>query len=187
MRTVESWSLTEAETETHADFELGDFVYVWRVPKGKKQDGGPRWNGNWMGRARILAQQRRKAWSNCLVCNNTILYRAAPEHIRPATTREMFLHEVHSANPLPSQLEQVLQNGQVPDGVWTDLLDQDRPPAEAVERLEGNELNKFQENGPESKRRPTRLQLNSNQTRSCSRFWKRKTTSRGSDFINNRN
>ena len=40
-----------------------------------------------------------------------------------------------------SQFEQVLQNGQVLGGVWTDLLDQDGPPAEAVERPERNELN----------------------------------------------
>ena len=46
-------------------------------------------------------------------CTTRVLYRAAPEHIRPVTTREMFLHVVHSANLLPSQFEQVLQNGQV--------------------------------------------------------------------------
>ena len=66
--------------------------------------------------------------------------RVSPEqHLSTsATTREMFLHE-HPANLLASQFEQVLQNGQVPDGVWTDLLDQDRPLAGAVERPEGNE------------------------------------------------
>ena len=95
--------------------------------------------------------------------HNTSLYRAAPEHIRPATTREMFLHEVHSANPLPSQQEQVLQNGQVPDGVWTDLLDQDRPPAEAVERAEGNELNKDAP-GEQVPRKRTRIKAKTYET-----------------------
>ena len=65
--------------------------------------------------------------------HNTSLNCAAPEHIRPATERETFLHEVSAVNLLPSRFEQVLQDGRVPDGAWTDLLDQSAPPAEAVE------------------------------------------------------
>ena len=42
---------------------------------------------------------------------------------------------------LPGQFEQVLQDERVPGGAWTDLLDQIAPPAEAIERPEGNELN----------------------------------------------
>ena len=91
--------------------------------------------------------ERREAWSNCLVCAQHEFVSSSTDHIRPATTRGMFLHEVHSANLLPNQCEQVSQNGQVPDGVWTDLLNQDGPLAEAVERPQGDELeNKFQEN-----------------------------------------
>ena len=65
--------------------------------------------------------------------------------IRPATKRETFLDEVSTANLLPSQFEQVLQDGRIPDGAWTDLLDQSVPSAEAVERPVGNELD---EEGP---------------------------------------
>ena len=36
----------------------------------------------------------------------------------------------NSANLLPSKFDQVLQNGQVPDDVWTDKCDQEGPPAE---------------------------------------------------------
>ena len=54
-----------------------------------------------------------------------------PEHIRLATKRETFRHEVGAANLLPSQSEQVLHDGCVPDGAWTNLLDQGAPLAEA--------------------------------------------------------
>ena len=46
---------------------------------------------------------------------------------------------------LRSQFEQVLQNGRVPDAALTDRLDQSAPPAEAVQRPQGNELD---EEGP---------------------------------------
>ena len=54
---------------------------------------------------------------------HTRFSRAAPEHLRPATARETFLHDINSANLLPSQFEQVLPQGHVVDGAWTDLLD----------------------------------------------------------------
>ena len=75
----------------------------------------------------------------CGVFTITSLYRAALEHIRPATKRDTFLHEVSTANLLPGRFDEVLQDGRVPDGA-TDLLDQGAPPAAAVERPEGNEL-----------------------------------------------
>ena len=76
---------------------LGSPVCIWRDPKTKKQSG-PRWNGNWIGPARILAHQRRAdgRLGRIVWCvHNTNLYRAAPEHIRPATRRDAFLREVH--------------------------------------------------------------------------------------------
>ena len=97
----------------------------------------------------------------------------------------MFVHKVHSANLLLNQFEQALHNGQVLDDVWTDLLDKDEPLAEVVERAEGTSwmrkvlVNDVQENESESSRRQRRLQLKSNQTRTCSRFRKRKATSQG--------
>ena len=118
-------------------------MFIWRVLKGKKQSG-PRSNGNWIGPARILPHQRRYdgRLGRLVWCvHDTNLYRAALEHIRPATTREMFFQEVHSANLYPRKFGHVLQSGEVPDGVWTDLLDQEGPLADAVERPEGNELN----------------------------------------------
>ena len=48
-------------------------------------------------------------------------------------------------------------------------------------------VNRFQENESESMRRPTRLQLTSNQKKTYSRFRKRKTTSRGGNFIDDGN
>ena len=39
------------------------------------------------------------------------------------------------------QFDQVLQQRHVPNGACTDLLDQEGPPSEAMERREGNDLN----------------------------------------------
>ena len=111
--------IERSRNRKHVELQLGAFVCIWHVPKGKKQLG-PRWNGNSVGPARILAHQRRNdgRLGRIVWCvHNTSLSRATLEHIRPATTREMFLHEVHSASLLLSQFEQVLQNGQVLGGV----------------------------------------------------------------------
>ena len=67
--------------------------------------------------------------------------------------RATFVHEISSANLLPSQFEQVLQQGHVPDRAWTNLLEQDGPPSEAVERPEGNDLE--QSEGDIEKSNPT--------------------------------
>ena len=48
-------------------------------------------------------------------------------------------------------------------------------------------VNKFEENASESNRRQLTLQLKSNQTRTCSRFRKRRIARHGGDFIHNRN
>ena len=92
---------------------------------------------------------------------------------RPSTTREMFLPEVHSANVLPSQFEQVLQHGQVPDGVWTDLLDRDNPPAEKMKRPERHALN---EEGPGEKNseKATTIQIEEDPLCSSHRFRRRR-------------
>ena len=60
---------------------------------------------------------------------------------RTIAQKEHFdIHNVSAANLLPSQCEQVLQDGRVPDGVGTALLDKSAPPVEAIERQEGSEL-----------------------------------------------
>ena len=118
---------------------------------------GPRWSGNWIGPARIIAHQRRNdgRLGRIVWCvHNTSLYRAAPKHIRPATTRKMFLYG-----------SQALQTGQVLGGFWIDLLDHDGPLAEAVERPERNGLN---EEGPSDQvpRKRTRVKSKTTDTES---------------------
>ena len=39
-----------------------------------------------------------------------------------------------------SDQQQLLQHGHVPDGAWTDVLDQDGTPTEAMEKPERNDL-----------------------------------------------
>ena len=63
--------------------------------------------------ARVLAHQRRVdgRLGRIVWCvHNTTLYRAAPEHLQPATARETCFH-VTSANLLARQFQQVLQQG----------------------------------------------------------------------------
>ena len=57
-----------------------------------------------------------------------------------AQKEHFYIHNVSAANLLPSQFAQVLQDGRVPDGVWTELLGQRAPPVEVIERQEGKEL-----------------------------------------------
>ena len=57
-----------------------------------------------------------------------------------AQKEHFYIHKVSAANLLPSQFEQVLQDGLVPDGVGTALLDKSAPPVEVIERHEGKEL-----------------------------------------------
>ena len=57
-------------------------------------------------------------------------------------TRNVFFTRSTQQVRCPANFEQVLQHGQVQDGVWTDLFDQDGPLAEPVERPEGKELDK---------------------------------------------
>ena len=60
---------------------------------------------------------------------------------RTIAQKEHFcIHKVSAANLLPSQFEQAFQDGRVPDGVWTAMLDKSAPLVEAIERQEGNEL-----------------------------------------------
>ena len=54
-----------------------------------------------------------------------------------------------------------MQNEHVPDGVWIDVLDQDGPLAEKVERPEGNELN---EEGPREQVPRKRIRIKSKTT-----------------------
>ena len=51
-----------------------------------------------------------------------------------AQKKHFYIHNVSAANLLPSQFEQVLQDGRVPDGVWTELLGQRAPTVEVIER-----------------------------------------------------
>ena len=67
---------------------------------------------------------------DCLVCAQ---HDVLPSRTRASPTSETILHEIDSFNLLPSHFEQVLQQGHVPDGAWTHLLDQDGPPSEAME------------------------------------------------------
>ena len=57
-----------------------------------------------------------------------------------AQKEHFYIHNVSAANLLPSQFEQVFQDGRVPDSVWTALLDKSATPVEAIDRHEGNEL-----------------------------------------------
>ena len=176
----ESWSsLKRSRNRNHTEFHLGELVYFWRVLNGQERSG-PRWNENWFGAARVLAHHPRvdgpidrNVW-----CVHNTLYRAAPEHLRPATARETFIHDTNSGTLLPSQLEQVLQQGHVFDGAWTDLHDQDGPPSGAMERLGGNDLD---DEGPEGQHPSQRMrhrqtsnlantQFTLNKTRMRSRF-----------------
>ena len=115
--------LDRSRNREHFESQMGELVCLCYVSKRKKQFE-PRWNGSVFDPLELLlindgcidGRLGRIAW--CV--HNTSLYRAVLEHIRSATTRGMFLREVHAANLLPSQLEQVLPHGQVLDGVWTD-------------------------------------------------------------------
>ena len=183
-RIAVSWSLTEAQIENTSNSNWVNFCASGAFPRK-----GAIWTTlerklDWTSSnyCSSTTEPRKHGW-NCSVCAQHSLYRAASEHSRPATTREMFLHQVYSANLLPSQFEQVLQNRQVPDGVSTDLVDPDRPPAEAVERPEDTELN-WEGRCEQDPRK--RIQIKSKNT-ACSRFRKRKTTSHGDNFTDNRN
>ena len=57
-----------------------------------------------------------------------------------AQKEHFYIHKVSAANLLPSQFEQMLQDGRVPDGVWTELLGQCAPLVEVIERQEEKEL-----------------------------------------------
>ena len=134
--------LERSRRRKHTEFHLFELVYIWRVPKGKKKSGlgGTETGSGQLEFLRISDEMTDGLAELCGVFTTRVLYRAAPEHFRPATKRETFLHDVSAANLLPSEFEQVLQDGRVPDGAWTDLLDQGTPHAEAVETPEGNVL-----------------------------------------------
>ena len=104
--------LDRSRNRKHVEFQLGELVCIWRFRQERNSlDHGVMETGLDQFGFLLINDATTEGFVEIVWCvDNTSLYRAAPEHIRRATTRCIFLHEVHSANLLPSQFEQVLQN-----------------------------------------------------------------------------
>ena len=117
----------------HVEIHFGERVCIWRETVQSEMEqtlGGTRTNSC------TSKTSCRDGWDELCsletswtrLTTNTTFHLAAPENVRPPTTREMLLHELNSANQCCNKDNFPLVCGQ-------NLLE---PPCEPLVRTEGN-------------------------------------------------
>ena len=119
--------LDRRRNRKHVEFQLGVLVCIWRVPKGKKE------------LSCSSTKERREAGSNCLVCAHHEFVSRSTSDLRRHET--CFFTRYIQQTWCPLNVSSFCEMDKFLMAFGQTWLDQDGPPAEAVERPDGNEFN----------------------------------------------